>query len=137
MNDEQVEIQKQIDGFKARVIFIDKWINDLKKKGDYESLDKAYNLKTEKHHKEFIIRMRENDQKMFKNQQDEAIKQMRAEFGPLVKTLRTSIMPDTKTAKMSDGISKRFGSKRSIQEEIKDFQMAKQLIELLKTDEKK
>lgn len=134
MNSEQIEIQKQIDGFKARVEFLDKWIVDLKKKKDFESLDKAYHLKTERHHKAFIIRMRENDQKMFKTQQEAAIKEMRAQFGPLIKRLRTSIMPDVKTSKLAEGLGKRFGSKRSIQEEVKDFQNASELVALLDSE---
>lgn len=131
---EQADIEKQIENFKDRVKFLRSWILELEKNDDFESKDKIYALRTEVDHKDFLIAMREHDKKTYEAQQKAAVEQLDKDFAPTIAALRKAVMPDVKSTQIANGISKRYSAGyKTIQEKIKDYQMAKQLISVLET----
>lgn len=141
---EQIEIQKQLNRLRDRVKFLREWIRHLNSKINapkdvmginqpseiFEIKDKIYQLENEVAHKEYLIEMREGDQKMFQQQREAVIKQVNRDMGGLIKQLRTKIFPDVKQTQIADGIIKRFSknSYKNMENKIADFSMAQQLL---------
>ena len=133
---EQIEIKKQLDGLRERVKFLKDWVAKIKSELDisgddfFEKTDRIFQLKNEVNHKEYLIKMREHDQEMFKEQRDAIFKKVNTEMDGLIKGLRTKIFPDVKHTKIADGIIKRFSknSYENMENKIADFRMAEQLL---------
>lgn len=140
---EEIEVKKQLESLQARVKFIREWIAVLLKKIEgisdiaitdnlmqrYELGSKIYDLENEVVHKEYLIKMRENDAKMWENQRQAITKQVNDEMGGVIKDLRTKILA-VKETKIADGIIKRFakGKYDSQEAKIQDYIMGKQLL---------
>ncbi len=129
---EQIEIKKQLDRLRDRVKFLREWIAAEKQipHPEFEIRDKIYQLENEVVHKEYLIEMREGDQKMFEQQREAIVKKLNNEMGGLIKGLRTKIFPDTKHIKIADSIIKRFSKNdyKNMESKIADFRMAEELL---------
>ena len=120
----------QVEALKEKVIFLRGWADKLREMDDITKQDKIYDLENEANHKEYMIKMRENDMKMYEQQRQQITKQVNDEFGGLIKELRTKIFPSTKDTTIADGIIKRFSKNdyASNEAKVQDFVMAKQLL---------
>ena len=132
---EEIEVKKQLDSLRDRVSFLRDWIHfltaeEMSPVKRFEIHDKIYNLKSEVNHKEYLIKMRENDAKMWENQRTAISKEVNEKMGSVIKDLRTKILPDPKSTKIADGIIKRFakGKYDSMEAKIQDYIMGKQLL---------
>ena len=129
---EQIEIKKQLDRLRERVKFLREWIEAEKQipHPEFEVRDKIYQLQNEVNHKEYLIKMREHDQKMFEQQREAIVRKVNLDMGGLIKGLRTKILPDVKHSKIADGIIKRFSKNNyeNMENKTADFRMAEELL---------
>lgn len=140
MNQEEIETKKQLESLRDRVKFIREWVGvlktasgeDISVTSKFELLDKIYELENEASHKEYMIKMRENDAKMWENQRQAISKEVNDKMGGVIKGLRLKVFESVKDSKIADGIIKRFakGKYDTMEAKIQDYIMGKQLVKL-------
>lgn len=133
---QNIEVEKQIESFEKRVVFLKAWVENLKSQESisFQDEDKIYHLETEIESKEALIVMRKKDLERVAQEKEREINEVKANYAMLINKIKEAVdeVKEPQAKALIQGILTRSTNPNlSIDEMVKDYKIMKSIMAII------